>query len=374
MIHNLKRTELLSIPNKYPILIKILEAVLLVFFKVIRKLTPNRKTGNNIILSFHRLGDSVFTIPALMGLFNRYATKDFILFCFPETRVIYEKVFPNLKIFTVSLSDYLFEGRIADLKIRKLFAEQEPYDIIDLTGTVNSVSLFLGQKVNRVFGLSDDLLKHAYDDYSLKTNVPHLTDLYINCVNLYKEMNLCKYEKEFQSNYITTGKILIHPFAGWEAKEWGIIKFIELAKKLKSEFEVEFVFPTSSRNDDLKKLLIDEKINFCESKSVEDFVELLRKVSLLISNDSGPVHIASLFGKPTFTIFGPTNPVNHVPYGEIHKYIRKEIHCTPYDTKYCFTRGGEFCDTYECMRSLDVQEVYDSVKQFLISLNIKNKL
>ncbi|MDP2302682.1 MAG: glycosyltransferase family 9 protein [Ignavibacteria bacterium] len=374
MIHNLKRTELLSIPNKFPIVKKIIEKLFSIILFSFRKVTPKRKNGNNVILSFHRLGDTVFTIPALKGLFSKFGENNFILFCFPENKVIYQKVFPQLKIITFDLSDFLFEGRCAKRKLRKIFSNQKPYDVIDITGTLTSVSLFIGQKINRVIGLSDDILISAYDRYSLKTNVQHLTDLYINCINLYKDMNSYKYDKEFPQNYITTGRILIHPFAGWEAKEWGIQNFIELAKELKTGFAVEFVFPLDDKNSELKELLNSVGIPYNETKSIEDFIDLNEEMSLLISNDSGPVHISSLLGKPTFTIYGPTNPITHVPYGKIHSYIRKEIHCSPLNTKYCYTRGGEFCDSYECMKNLSVSEVYQSVKQFTDQLGLISKI
>jgi ADP-heptose:LPS heptosyltransferase len=373
MIHNLKRTELLNIPNKFPIVKKLIEKLVALTFILLRKFTAKRRSGNNVVLSFHRLGDTVFTIPALKGLFSKYDLSNFVLFCFPENKVIYHKVFPELNIITFNLSDFLIEGRIAKRKLRREFSKQEPFDVIDLTGTLTSVSLFIGQKINSVVGLSDDILVNAYDSYSLKTNVPHLTDLYINCINLYRGMNSYKYEKEFLPNFINSGKILVHPFAGWEAKEWGIQNFIELTKKLRHEFVVEFVFPSDNKNYVLKKRLEEERIPYNETHNIEDYFKLNDDISLLISNDSGPVHISSLLGKPTFTIYGPTNPITHVPYGKIHRYIRKEIHCSPIDTKYCYTRGGEFCNSHECMKTLSVHEVYNSVKNFTTELGLIRK-
>jgi heptosyltransferase-2 len=87
----------------------------------------------------------------------------------------------------------------------------------------------------------------------------------------------------------------------------------------------------------------------------------------MISNDSGPLYIASLMGKPTFTIYGPTNPLFHLPLGSKHNYIRHLISCSPAETeKYCFTNAGrDGCPSFECMNQLKVDEVYENWKLLL---------
>ena len=96
--------------------------------------------------------------------------------------------------------------------------------------------------------------------------------------------------------------------------------------------------------------------------------------SLLISNDSGPIYIANILNKPTFTIYGPTNPEFSLPYGKYHRMIQKKINCTPEPGKqYCYTKAGLYCPAYECMNQLRFEEVKDSVLKFISEIGIKTK-
>lgn len=370
MIHNLKRSELLKIPNRFPLIFNLIKLLLTIILKLSRFFTPSRNVGRDVILSFHRIGDTVFTIPALRGLFAKRDLGNFRLFCFPESASIYKYAFPNLNIISVRLSDFNFEGRIANRKIRKLFSSQTPKNVIDFTGTTSSISIFLGIRVNKVFGLSDALLTSAYDLSVSKNNVKHLTDLYINCVKLIDGFENHEFEKSVKPNFLKDGVILIQPFAGWRAKEWGLDNYISLADSLSKNYQIAFVFPDESNDENLIQKLQTKKIGYILSRDLSHFISICENVSLLISNDSGPIHVASLLGKPTFTIYGPTNPSYHVPLGEIHRFISKNVHCSPTDEKYCYTKGGEFCTTYECMVSLKVQEVLNSINDFLRELDI----
>jgi len=96
---------------------------------------------------------------------------------------------------------------------------------------------------------------------------------------------------------------------------------------------------------------------------VENLIEHINSCSIFIGNDSGPIYIASLLGKPTITIYGPTNPEYSRPIGEHHHVIANTIKCSPEKNKqYCFTTAGMFgCPSFECMNLLNVDEVYNNV-------------
>ena len=90
-------------------------------------------------------------------------------------------------------------------------------------------------------------------------------------------------------------------------------------------------------------------------------------MNLIISNDSGPLYLANLLGKPTFTIYGPTNPEYSIPFGKNHDYIQKKIECSPEKNKqYCFTNAGrKGCPSFECMNKLTIDEVLKKLNEFL---------
>jgi lipopolysaccharide heptosyltransferase I len=60
---------------------------------------------------------------------------------------------------------------------------------------------------------------------------------------------------------------------------------------------------------------------------------LLRRTALLLTNDSGPMHLAAALGVPTAALFGPTDPNLTGPYGPAHRVFRSQVPCAP-----CFQR------------------------------------
>jgi heptosyltransferase-2 len=85
---------------------------------------------------------------------------------------------------------------------------------------------------------------------------------------------------------------------------------------------------------------------------------LVRRCRLLITNDTGPMHIASAVGVPVVAIFGSTNPVTTSPLGEGHCVIRKELDCSC-----CLKR--ECPEDHRCMRLISVDEVERAVMKQL---------
>ncbi len=68
------------------------------------------------------------------------------------------------------------------------------------------------------------------------------------------------------------------------------------------------------------------------------------------------MHVASFVGTPVVAIFGPTHPVVNEPVG-LHRMIRKEVECNP-----C---RNYFCEDLTCMRSVTVDDVFDTVREIL---------
>ncbi len=346
------------------------------FFLLLRKSINlfRKKEGNLIIISLRRLGDTVFTIPAVGKILEHYNNYNKIIFCFPESETIYKLVF-NEKIITLNKNDFNFGNRIASSGIRKILKENSPEIIYDLTGDITSASIIFNSTALEIIGMNDRIFKNIYNRYTPKRKVPHLIDTYLDIVKLAFPVERSNELYRFNYKGNKKGKILIHPFAGWKAKEWNFGKFIKLGGVLSNNYEVAFIAKkdmiSNMTQDELKEL----NIRVITTKTVEDLINELKKCSVIISNDSGPVYIASLLGVPTFSIYGPTNPAYSVPFGEHHEYIQKIIECSPEENKqYCFTDAGRNgCPSFECMNLLTVEEVLQKLNPFLNRIDLRPK-
>lgn len=345
----------------------IISLLVLIISRSSRILAFNWKNHTNkiLIISIHKLGDTVLTLPAL-SLFNKYFTQEISILCFNDAKTIYENFIPGLNYILINKNDLYCNNRLVKSNLRKKIKKLSPDKVIDLTGSIASATLLFNCKSQEIIGINEYVYRSIYNHFISIRQEPHLVDIYLD---VFKSFTNSKYEKvkrDFEINFNPNSRILIHPFAGWRAKEWGLNKFISLCEILNKKYDCSLIFEKGKLNSDILNELDKKSLKIIETNNVPDLIQELNNCALFISNDSGPVHIASMIGKPTFGIFGPTNPSFHVPIGNKHFYTNKTLNCSPIEEKYCYTFGGRFCPTYDCMRNLSVEEV---VQQVIKSIN-----
>lgn len=103
-------------------------------------------------------------------------------------------------------------------------------------------------------------------------------------------------------------------------------------------------------------------INLAGALDIEEFIALLKKSSLLITNDSGPLHIASALGTPTVSFFGPESPSFYGPTGKNDTVFYAGIYCSPclnvYNAKTAMCNGDN-----RCMKEIAVSEVVAAMNE-----------
>lgn len=145
------------------------------------------------------------------------------------------------------------------------------------------------------------------------------------------------------------------PGARWKTKKWPPERFGELASRLPMKF---LVVGGKSDTDISNRVVNSSKgnaISIAGKTNIKELIEIMRKAKFVVSNDSGPMHIAAALGVPVFAIFGPTNPLRTGPYGKGHIIIRKGVECSP-----CYKRS---CRDIKCMEMIGVKEVADIIRQ-----------
>lgn len=147
---------------------------------------------------------------------------------------------------------------------------------------------------------------------------------------------------------------VILPGTNWDTKRWPVEHFAALALRIRAELGLSVVIAGAS--DILKAATqIPHDLNLAAKTTLPQLVALLERASLVVANDSGPMHIASALGRPLVTIFGPTNPVRTGPYARLDSVVRLEIACSP-----CYARK---CDHTSCMRWLTPDLVFDRCRR-----------
>jgi len=216
--------------------------------------------------------------------------------------------------------------------------------------------LFLNEKI------FEDMDKHAVGRYLdfiryLGADIDN-PEFYIPI----EEENRTRVETLLKANGIDINEsfVAVNPVAFWDTKLWEDDKFARLCDRITEELEYKVVFTGSKGHGSIeciRSMMTVPSINLEGQTTLRDLAYLYSLSGLLITTDSGPMHIAAAMNTPTVALFGPTDPSRTGPYGKGHIVVRKEMPCSP-----CFLKK---CDTKRCMKEIGVDEVFEAVKEVI---------
>jgi heptosyltransferase-1 len=156
--------------------------------------------------------------------------------------------------------------------------------------------------------------------------------------------------------------ILCHPMSRWQTKLWPESNFARLAVEIVKRVHATVVFTGSAEDRDTIEVVMRQAglsglHNWAGTTNLRELAYLCKRATVVISTDSGPMHLAAVMGTPVVALFGPTAPWRTGPYGKIHRVIRANSDCSP-----CFQRT---CDKVDCMSAIEVDEVFRAVVEQL---------
>jgi 3-deoxy-D-manno-octulosonic-acid transferase/heptosyltransferase-1 len=159
--------------------------------------------------------------------------------------------------------------------------------------------------------------------------------------------------------------VAINPVALWETKLWRNHRFARVADRLVRDDHVDVVF-TGGPDDrqvveSILEMMTVPAANLAGWTSLTQLAALYRQSAVLITTDTGPMHLAAAVGTPVVALFGPTAPWRTGPYGAGHRIVRTAPSCSP-----CFKRQ---CDIHRCrcMTDIRVEHVLAAARDVLES-------
>jgi len=235
------------------------------------------------------------------------------------------------------------------------------FDIaIDLQGLFRSGIISWATRAPRRIGLSD-AREGARLFYNEIVKVPraHAVDRYLLIAqHLGCGSRPVEFPLGLSGSVISEGLIAVNPSARWSTKLWGDDKFAELIRRLPPERVV--LTGSAPERGQIEKVAQGRR-NLAGQTDLFQLAELYRRCAVVITNDSGPMHLAAAVGTPVVAIFGPTDPALTGPYGEGHVVLRAGIPCSPCFKEYCTNRVR-----MECMKLVTVEQVLEVAKPLLV--------
>ena len=160
---------------------------------------------------------------------------------------------------------------------------------------------------------------------------------------------------------------VVAPGARWATKKWPADFFSAVIASLaRRDPGLRFLLAgTRDEAEDADAILAKSKglpvASVCGETGVGELLETVRLSSLMVCNDSGPMHIAAALGVPVAAMFGPTDPALTGPYCEKKSVFIPEIACNR-----CFLR---YCKDSHCHASIDPETVAEASFKLLTERN-----
>jgi len=153
------------------------------------------------------------------------------------------------------------------------------------------------------------------------------------------------------------------PGTMWETKHWTEEGFAGVARRLNESGFAPIIIGTKEEQGLNHSIhaRAPGSVDFTGQTTLADVVALIRRAAVVVTNDSGAMHIAAALGKPAVSIFGPTNPVQVGPYGQPGSVVRLNLPCSPCN----FRRLSQCPHGHACMQDLPAEMVMERVREVL---------
>jgi heptosyltransferase-2 len=193
------------------------------------------------------------------------------------------------------------------------------------------------------------------DRHQTLRNLDSAAALSLSSDDLTLEMTLSGHEETGGKLYVGSLKqgrryaIGFHPGAGKAPNRWPADRFAILMDRLVQEFDAAAIITCGPMDSDHVKEVerhLHNSYYLLASQAIRRVASILRWLDLVVTNDTGIMHVAAAVGVPVLSLFGPTSPEQWAPPGERNRYIRG--------------RDGD-------IKSISVEEVLEKARQMLCS-------
>jgi len=183
------------------------------------------------------------------------------------------------------------------------------------------------------------------------------------------ELPVTRDDEEYISNFINENAdpslpiIIIHPGTSkfGSFKQWSAESYTLLADMIQDRHKANVILTWGPCEldvvNEISGSMKQKAIPACETKSIKQLTELIKRATLFIGGDTGPLHIASIMGIPVVGIYGPKDPAIYGPYDGTAIVIKKDVPCSP-----CRKRT---CGDPICMSTILPEDVFRGVEKLM---------
>lgn len=338
------------------------------------------QSANNILVTYlMHLGDLVLTTPFLHVL-RKNAPQAKITYLVDEKLADVVCYNPNIdELITIDK-----KGRDKSVLALWRYAKKMRHNNYDLLINIhpNERTSFLcscsgaKQKVGAVH----KLFTPFFDQVLVLNKKIHAADMYLDILRQLGASDLthngleiynCSADEKFVDNFLVQENIQVSDKiisfnigSAVLTKRWSSKRFAQVADYFaQKDYQIIFL------GGKMDLPLVKEAVNFMKTKpvlatgklSLGQLAALMKKMSLVITNDSGPMHVAISQKIPVVAMYGPSSPKLYGPYTELAEIVRSEPPCED-----CGDVMKHTCPKMDCMKNLSVEQVIIASERMLL--------
>lgn len=379
--------------RNFKIIFYFIDGIILLFIKK-PKVENNRKRKKIFIIYNYAFGDGVIWLTAGKQLRHIYPKKNY------EISIICQKgihsLYENQNIFD-KVIPYDLTRSTFNLKLRfKLFKllRNNYYDIIldpigpiECTMNVFMSRVLVSKEKKTILDVRMNSMCPKWIIKNIYTEVYHSNIKNISLIDFYAEFIRQLGYKNYETSLIPLQKsklsfklpkkyFVIFPSASTNMKKWPIERYAELTNKIYNELKIPLLLcGTDSDKNDIEKfeklLNFDNVLDIVGKTSLLEFIETLRKASLIVTNDTSTYHIGVIHEVPTVIITGGYTYNKYVTYNFVNsdKYLKpciitsKNIKCFNCDNKCIKLTNND--KIWPCLNEISLEETWKTVKKYI---------
>lgn len=332
--------------------------------------------NNILVVNINWLGDAVFSTPVFKALKQAYPQASISCLCVPRVKEVLQFC-PYID--KIIIYDERGKHRLL-WKKWKLIQQirKQHFDAAFLLhrSMTRSLLVYLAGIPRRIgYGKVKGLLTHPV---SMNAENIHRCDYYLKVLEGYGikiRERVCQLRLKIEDILSLENKLKLAGFSSgeryavlntggnWDLKRWPIESFVVLAKRLNQEYGLSIILPGAPKDrEDAKYIALSSGVKcavLAGETSLGESLALYQGAAIVISADSGPLHLAHSVGADVIGIFGPTRTEITGPRGNGRAEILfKDVGC---NRAPCYHLA---CSNNVCMQAVSVEDVIHAFKKF----------
>lgn len=335
-------------------------------------IAPGQETFHSLLLIRPGgIGDAVLLAPAVRSIKKNYPTSQITVLAEKRNAGMFQLI-PGVDKFLCYDRPLEFIHALQG-KYDVVIDTEQSYRLSAVVARLISAPVKIGFNTNERRRMFTNSIAYSHDDYEtncfanlleplgMDSNTVDMGTPFLSVPTVASDNAATLLEPLSNEPFVT-----IFPGASITERHWGADRFRRVAEIL-SAFGIKIVVVGGKEDRQQGEVITGGGLglNLAGLTSLPETAAVLQKSSLLLSGDSGVLHIAVGLGIPTVSLFGPGRASKWAPRGDRHIVINKNLPCSP-----CTTFGNTpRCPiNAKCMRDITVDEVVNAVTMLLTSV------